>query len=237
MPTLFVPAGLALSGMALLLEAFDCARDAGSSPWDYAIGVPQLREAGVSNSSLTWLLQKEYAEHLVESTVPGDVKRVFRSVETSLLSERSCLVLSETGALFVGSLFRSACSGTGCGSAESPDIEPLAPQVDESAKPHFDATRRRFLVGAELVKQFRGRIANQERLLSAFEEEGWPPCVDDPLPGPKEKSNQRLHDTVKALNHHQIVPRVHFFRDGTGERVCWEWFRPNDAAVSPRRTQ
>src|SRR5262249_33856473 len=61
MPALFVPAGLAPAGVALLLEGFDCARDAETSPWDYAIDVPRLYEEGLSDSALRWLIDKKYA--------------------------------------------------------------------------------------------------------------------------------------------------------------------------------
>jgi hypothetical protein len=72
MPALFVPVGLAPAGMALLLDAFDCARDAGSSPWNYAVEMSNLVAAGVSDASLHWLIAKNYAEHGVETTLPSD---------------------------------------------------------------------------------------------------------------------------------------------------------------------
>jgi hypothetical protein len=59
------------------------------------------------------------------------------------------------------------------------------------------------------------------RILKAFQEEGWPVRIDDPLPFQKGiDSKSRLRDTVKALNRSQQVLRFHL--DGTGEGVRWE---------------
>jgi hypothetical protein len=56
----------------------------------------------------------------------------------------------------------------------------------------------------------------------AFEEDGWPPRIDDPLP---QKLNQdpksRLHDTIKCLNRNHRKRLIRFSGDGTGEGVVW----------------
>ena len=44
---------------------------------------------------------------------------------------------------------------------------------------HDSVTKR---VGDRVVKQFRVPAGNQELILAAFEEMGWPPHIDDPLP-------------------------------------------------------
>ncbi len=67
------------------------------------------------------------------------------------------------------------------------------------------------------------RAGNQETVLAAFEEEGWPRRIDDPLPPrgalvPK----YRLHFTIQCLNQGQLSQLIRFFGDGTGEGVCWE---------------
>ncbi len=72
------------------------------------------------------------------------------------------------------------------------------------------------------MKRFRVPAENQEAVLSAFQEEGWPSRVDDPLP-PAEGVviKERLKFTIRRLNAAQIERRMHFFGDGTGEAVCW----------------
>ena len=59
-------------------------------------------------------------------------------------------------------------------------------------------------------------------LRSAFEEEGWPEAIDDPLPGVSGiDPYERLHDAVGRLNRAQKEASIRFERDGTGKRVLW----------------
>jgi len=55
-----------------------------------------------------------------------------------------------------------------------------------------------------------------------FQEEDWPGRIDDPLCPNRTDPQQRLHDTVRALNRHQLHKRIRFSRDGTGEGVVWK---------------
>ena len=78
-------------------------------------------------------------------------------------------------------------------------------------------------INGTTVKRFRWTAANQETILAAFEEEGWPHRIDDPLPPqPDQDSKRRLSDTIKCLNRKQINQLIHFHGDGTGEGVIWE---------------
>jgi len=57
---------------------------------------------------------------------------------------------------------------------------------------------------------------NQETILSAFQEDGWPPHIDNPLPGSEDTDAvDRLHDAVKLLNRH-TRQAFRFFSDGLG---------------------
>jgi hypothetical protein len=63
----------------------------------------------------------------------------------------------------------------------------------------------------------------QEAILMAFEEEHWPPRIDDPLPAhPDLLPKRRLHDTIKGLNRKQKNCLIRFMGDGTGEGIRWE---------------
>jgi hypothetical protein len=69
----------------------------------------------------------------------------------------------------------------------------------------------------------------QEAILMAFEEEKWPPRIDDPLPGNADLlPKRRLHDTIKSLNRNQKNCLVRFMGDGTGEGVRWELVTPRN---------
>jgi hypothetical protein len=72
-----------------------------------------------------------------------------------------------------------------------------------------------------LVKEYRQRAPNQETILDAFEEEGWPPRIDDPLPrSTRIDPKERLHEAIRRLNH-QKARKILFSGDGTGEGVIW----------------
>jgi len=94
---------------------------------------------------------------------------------------------------------------------------------------HCDRTLR---LNQQIVKRFKWRAANQEAILSAFEEEGWPRRIDDPLsPLEDQDPKRRLSDTIKGLNKKQVNPLIRFRGDGTGEGVIWEASR-NDLPVT-----
>ena len=64
---------------------------------------------------------------------------------------------------------------------------------------------------------------NQEIVLAVFEEEGWPPRIDDPLPWKSDIDPQRrLHDTINSLNRRQRQRLVHFSADGLAQGIRWE---------------
>ena len=72
------------------------------------------------------------------------------------------------------------------------------------------------------MKLFRQPAESQEIILAAFEEEGWPRRIDDPLPPVAGKDSvERLHQAVMGLNRGQIARLLEFRRDGTGEGVEW----------------
>jgi hypothetical protein len=76
---------------------------------------------------------------------------------------------------------------------------------------------------SRLVKRFWHDAANQCLILLAFEEQAWPPRIDDPLPrasGVNPKA--RLRETVKSLRRGQKPLLLRFHTDGTGRGVRWE---------------
>jgi hypothetical protein len=89
-------------------------------------------------------------------------------------------------------------------------------------KPCWDGDRRQLWFGGRLVKQYRVRAESQETILAAFQEDGWPPRIDDPLPMVAGRDrHERLHNAILRLNggqHHRLIV---FRRDGTGDGVTW----------------
>jgi hypothetical protein len=90
-----------------------------------------------------------------------------------------------------------------------------------SARPHWDGDRRHLWYKGSLVKQFRGRPSTQELILAVFEEEGWPPRIDDPLPPKGDLDPKtRLRNTIARLNRAQRNALLWFEADGRGG-VLW----------------
>ncbi len=88
-----------------------------------------------------------------------------------------------------------------------------------------------------IVKRFKWRAVNQEMILSAFQEEGWPVRIDDPLaPSPEVAMKRRLSDTIKCLNRKQQSKLLHFRGDGTGQGILWEVVMPHGSHGSPSST-
>ena len=155
------------------------------------------------------LLTAGLAEHRNERLPPHVDGRYWRRTTSAVLTARSRFVLTHAGERL---LKRWDGQIAGNGPAERP-----APPV-----PHWDADRRELWFIDQLVKSYRVPASCQEIILSAFEEECWPPRIDDPLPmvGGMDR-HERLREAVKGLNRGQSTRLMVFRRDGTGAGVAW----------------
>ena len=59
------------------------------------------------------------------------------------------------------------------------------------------------------------RAPNQAKILSSFEEEGWPKRIDDPL------KRGKLRQTLKDLQKKFKDAPITFRADGTGQGILW----------------
>jgi hypothetical protein len=161
-----------------------------------------------------------------EVTTFRDSARRFQSRTNVAFTGATCFVLSEKGALVAGTEADSMAGG----SANSAEIISLGSRL-----PRWECESRALYLGSQVVKRYRRPLpTNQEIILMAFQEEGWPCRIDDPLPPRAELDPKyRLHFTIQCLNQRQQPHLIRFFGDGTGEGVCWEFFK----ALSPSRAQ
>ena len=214
-----------------LSEAYKCAIRFNVSPWDFAVEIGELWAAGVKNIDLRSLICAGYIEHTQEILFNSGKGRQFHVLGGLSFNDRSCFVLTAAGEDFA----RVACID--CGKRvdrdgqEGPVHAPHNPRrsLKERVLPHWDCERHELRVLSHVVKRFKSPALNQEIMLMVFEEEGWPPRIDDPLPPqPELDSKRRLHDTIKCLNRHQLNHLIHFRGDGTGEGVVWEFVERNE---------
>lgn len=205
------------AALAQLYAAQRYAEDVLSDPWQFAVEMNRLLGLGASVSDLRWLTKKGYIEHACETTQPKDPARRFERNENLSFPAGTCFILA-SGCPFSFEELSEAVGGTADLKAD------LAPDGDSSPKtPRWAAEDRTLYVGDRIVKEYRVPSPNQEAVLSAFEEEGWPHYVDDPLPPVGDQNpKQRLRDTIKWLNTNQRNPLIRFHGDGTGERVGWK---------------
>lgn len=88
--------------------------------------------------------------------------------------------------------------------------------------PHWDPHRRELWLDGMLVKRFRQPSPSQEKVLLAFQKEGWPPSIEDPLSSsPVQNPKRRLNQTIRNLNRSHRNSLIRFGGDGTGQRVTW----------------
>lgn len=205
--------------LSLLWEAHQFARDCDTDEWQFALEMSVLRQLRLTRNDLRWLLSKGLADVALEITVRGESERVFRHDVGLPFSRRSCFILTERGRATAERSMR----GNEYASGSFGELRLRS----RECTPNWDSDRQTLRVGDLLIKQFKVPAANQEAVLEAFQEEHWPPRIDDPLP-PRGDQNpkRRLHDTINSLNRNQKARVIRFFGDGSGEGVRWE-FAPN----------
>jgi hypothetical protein len=214
------------TALQLLLQAYQTATALDQDQWDFALEIQQLKEVGLSHNDLRSLVFQGFAEHLLERTPPGAKGRSFQQPRGLRLQANSCFVLAQAGLLL----------GLELSAADDPLRLPPPPwngAPGTGALPVWDHDRRELRLGEALVKLYRQPARNQERILAAFQEDGWPPRIDNPLSGSAEVSAlDRLHEAVKKLNR-QRRRLLRFRSDGNGLGVQWEFADPGGAQARP----
>jgi hypothetical protein len=206
-----------LKALRLLSEAWVAAWSERRDLWQFAIEINHLRSVGLSNTDLRCLLCQGYLEHARERSTASTNQRVFQSLSSLVLPKWTCFVLTTKGreaALKFGA--ERGVEGVASAGESTASPNPRCPV------PRWDSRLRRLWWQDRLIKVFRRPAVNQERVLAALEEEGWPTGIDDPLPQTLDIDPKvRLHDTIKALNHHHLHRIIRFCGDGRGRGIQW----------------
>lgn len=224
--------------LAVLAEALDYSAQTNSDRWEFAVEIDQLVALGLTRNDFRWLVRKQLVEHRREVTLELENGRVFAACGDLSFGDRTCFVLTEkartmfrderqanAGAIdsAVDDESRERTTTTGTPEEGGTPSGSNGEHAEALVTPRWDSAKRTLCVNGTLVKRFKWSAANQEAILAAFEEEGWPPRIDDPLsPQPEQDAKRRLSDTIKCLNRKQANPLLHFRGDGSGEGVVWE---------------
>jgi hypothetical protein len=218
--------------LAVLRESLEYAEQTGSDRWEFAVEIDQLSALGLSRNDFRWLVRQQLVEHRREVTLERENGRHFAATGDLTFTDRTCFVLSDRGRQLDGVEpaarlpsveLESTAPGDGRSHCLPSKVNDVLPS-ESHMTPRWDSAKRMLCVNGTVVKRFKWSAANQEAILAAFEEEGWPPRIDDPLsPQPEQDAKRRLSDTIKCLNRKQANPLLHFRGDGAGEGVVWEW--------------
>ena len=200
-----------------LFEASALAHHLGRGIWDFAVEIGALRKCGLDDNDLRWLVSGGWVE-CGRETHDAEIARRFTHPNALTFTRRTCVVLTPRGARIFG-------DARGQFAPVAPDAVRPASLVERTSlqQPVWDTRRRELRLGLAVVKQFKLPAVNQETILIVFEEEGWPPQIDDPLsPRPNLEPKRRLHDTINSLNRNQKRPLLRFSGDGSGKGVRWQ---------------
>jgi hypothetical protein len=217
-----------------LLEALDYVQDLDCGLWDFAVEMSTMRRMKLSNSDLRWLIAKGLIDHAIEVTLAGDSERSFRRPMRPVFCKKTCFVLTPEGSDFARTVrgetlpttstaVAAALTSTDNGRTAFGPWLTIATEP-EVLVPKWDRDRQELRIGSIVIKRFKVPAANQEAILAAFEEEGWPTRIDDPLPPHREQApKRRLQETIKSLNRNQKRSLLRFLGDGSGQGVRWEY--------------
>jgi hypothetical protein len=222
------PGGGIRAGLSELANAYRYSIEIGVDIWIFAVEIQTLRACGLTNNDLRYLICKGYVDHAGEVKQIGQEERSFVGTGRFHFSRRTCFIITDAGMSFLQTTQTRTNEETttlhDLVMSRSPqsDSERVHSFVDPS-RPRWDPNRQELLLGRQVVKQFKVPAPNQEIVLSAFEEEGWPPRMDDPIPPHHEiDPKRRLHDTINSLNHCQKTALLRFLGDGSGKGIRWE---------------
>ena len=89
-------------GLLLLRDALERAHELRQDAWNFAVDICQLREVGLTNTDLRWLLCQGYAEHGIENGSTGTGRRSVLKITNLSLPEGTRFVLTARGLLLAG---------------------------------------------------------------------------------------------------------------------------------------
>jgi len=214
-------------GLSLLWRSYQYSSDLNADSREFAVDCDALYRAGLSAIDLRWLIARDYVEVAPNAAFLGNRKQSPENTQP-FEGKNTCFILTKAGVALALQLLSPILqsnsqmpSQNGKGELAT-DFSGYAIPDPRPGMPTWDRERKELRLGNCVVKQFRWAALNQETILMAFEEEGWPARIDDPLP---QKLNQdpkiRLHDTIKCLNRNHKKRLLRFSGDGTGEGILW----------------
>lgn len=89
---------------------------------------------------------------------------------------------------------------------------------DEAPRPRWDREAGRLFYRGDSIRSVSARGTNIRPILDAFQEEGWPARINNPLPGGED--SKKLRETLDSLR--EGLSGIDFFADGTAAGILWQ---------------
>ncbi len=198
-----------------LLEAFDEAIETGERIWEYAVELHDLHDQGAPSSTLRWLMDKRVISHGYEQK-GRSARRRFRQTRSHFFQDNSCFVLVAESVGQVRQMLLEAPSALpqNNGASGGKDNRPFG-------LPYWNKPAGELWYEDNLVKIIPETAHNQRKLLDYCQASQWRQPFENCFkihPDKDDGEPDTLHNTLVRLNAHQINPRLHFYRDGSGKR-------------------
>jgi hypothetical protein len=209
------------SALVLLNDATNFARDTGRDAWDYCLRLEELLSAGLTVADCRWLADKKLVEARDTARARGRGRGIRPLRATFSRSTR--FVLTAAGVAFAADL----CSPIGRPRAPTGNGNPHRDWAsDAMGGPRWDPRLLVLQVDDIAVKEFQAKARNQLVIVSAFDTQGWPRQIDNPLDsgGPAQRA-QALADAVHGLNRNLRAKVIRFHTAEKGASVRYELLR------------
>lgn len=206
-------------GLRCLWQAYETARQAGEPVWNFAVEIDALYTAGLNDTALRFLACERYIEHASETTRGAAQHRTFKPTGRLTFRARTCVILTEAGVEFA-KRFAAARTAPPVRSKVAAADKPSA--KNRSVKPVWIPRLRELRLGSRVIKRFSQPASSQELILNAFQEDGSPVAIDDPLPPTARRDpKKRLRRTVQNLKRAQASPGIHFSPHANATGIRW----------------
>ena len=128
------------SALQLLQRSNAYAEDVGQDVWQFASEIGQLRNLGLSDSAMRWLLCRGEILHADEVTNLGDCRRSFRALGIFTLTPTTCFIAKPTN-------HNGEAFSTFGGQLSMESNQSYGTTEPQKLKPFWDDIRHELLIG------------------------------------------------------------------------------------------
>jgi hypothetical protein len=187
-------------------------------PWQEAVTLAELRQAGVRKADLRRMIRNGLVEYRVEATTARSKRRRFQKWDNLSIPERSCFILTERGVTAASGAALDHASDGAAGHAGH------GGHSQQVGRPYWDGVRRLYWA-SEVIKEFRRMAPDQMPVLEECQRQGWTREISlKPIVVELKKRGIRaslwIENTVRNLN--KGLRGIRFHEDSKEQVIRWE---------------